>query len=157
MPRVLITSAIVSITWITLGYGYSYGILRLPGSPNYSLALLFTISCINGTILLIGWMCLDFFYHLFDSFNRLQIQQLSLATHAKEAELRALKSQVNPHFIFNSLNSLRALIEEDRFIMRLCGCGALAGGEDVQARGRDLSRVNRGRQWPANDANQREF
>ena len=31
----------------------------------------------------------------------------------KEAELRALKSQVNPHFIFNSLNSLRALIDED--------------------------------------------
>jgi len=31
----------------------------------------------------------------------------------KEAELRALKSQVNPHFIFNSLNSLRSLIDED--------------------------------------------
>ena len=31
----------------------------------------------------------------------------------KEAELRALKSQVNPHFIFNSLNSLRGLIDED--------------------------------------------
>ncbi len=31
----------------------------------------------------------------------------------KEAELRALKAQVNPHFLFNSLNSLRALIDED--------------------------------------------
>jgi len=113
VPRVLITSAVISLLWSTLGYGYSYGILRLPGSPTYSLALLFTLSSIDGMILLIGWLCLYFFYHLFDSFNRLQIQQLSLATHAKEAELRALKSQVNPHFIFNSLNSLRALIEED--------------------------------------------
>jgi LytS/YehU family sensor histidine kinase len=34
-------------------------------------------------------------------------------TSVKEAELRALKSQVNPHFIFNSLNSLRALIDEN--------------------------------------------
>jgi LytS/YehU family sensor histidine kinase len=34
-------------------------------------------------------------------------------TSIKESELRALKSQVNPHFIFNSLNSLRALIDED--------------------------------------------
>ncbi|MDB6166052.1 MAG: ypdA, partial [Lacunisphaera sp.] len=36
-----------------------------------------------------------------------------LAANVKEAELRALKSQVNPHFLFNSLNSLRALIDED--------------------------------------------
>src|SRR5205085_4295358 len=68
---------------------------------------------INGIVMFSGWWCVYFFYHLFDRYNRLQIDQLSLATHAKEAELRALKSQVNPHFIFNSLNSLRALIDED--------------------------------------------
>ncbi|MES1194597.1 MAG: histidine kinase, partial [Opitutus sp.] len=54
-----------------------------------------------------------FFYHIFERLNRLQVEQLQLATSVKEAELRALKSQVNPHFLFNSLNSLRALIDED--------------------------------------------
>ncbi len=58
-------------------------------------------------------MCLYFFYHIFERLNRLQIEQLRLAASAKESELRALKSQVNPHFLFNSLNSLRALIDED--------------------------------------------
>ena len=32
---------------------------------------------------------------------------------AREAELRALQAQVNPHFLFNSLNTVRALIGED--------------------------------------------
>ena len=33
---------------------------------------------------------------------------------AKEAELRALRYQVNPHFLFNTLNSLSALVMSDR-------------------------------------------
>ncbi|WP_420456929.1 sensor histidine kinase [Rubrivirga sp.] len=32
---------------------------------------------------------------------------------AREAELRALQAQVNPHFLFNSLNTVRALVGED--------------------------------------------
>jgi len=31
----------------------------------------------------------------------------------KEFELNKLKSQLNPHFVFNALNSIRSLIEED--------------------------------------------
>jgi two-component system LytT family sensor kinase len=30
-----------------------------------------------------------------------------------EIELNNLKSQLNPHFIFNALNSIRALVDED--------------------------------------------
>lgn len=45
--------------------------------------------------------------------RRAEMERLRLETNLKEAELRALKSQVNPHFLFNSLNSLRALIDED--------------------------------------------
>jgi LytS/YehU family sensor histidine kinase len=60
-----------------------------------------------------GWLCLYFFYHLFDRYTRLRIEQLRLVACVKEAELRALKSQINPHFIFNSLNSLRGLIDEN--------------------------------------------
>jgi hypothetical protein len=44
----------------------------------------------------------------------LEAETLRLQLHGREAELRALQAQVNPHFFFNSLNSVRALIFEDR-------------------------------------------
>ncbi|MUI12028.1 sensor histidine kinase [Massilia dura] len=46
--------------------------------------------------------------------NRFEAETLRLELHAKDIELRALQAQVNPHFFFNSLNSVRALIYEDR-------------------------------------------
>ncbi len=113
VPRVLGLAVVLSLLWSALGYGWIYGVVQLPWKSKYSLTLVLITSVINGTIMFIGWYCVYFCYHLFDRYNRLQFEQLKLAAHVKEAELRALKSQVNPHFIFNSLNSLRALIDEN--------------------------------------------
>ena len=113
VPRVLLMALGLSFVWSAAGYGYSYGVVGLPWTSKFSLSLLFAVSWLNGTGLLVGWFCLYFFYHIFERLNRLQVEQLRLAANVKEAELRALKSQVNPHFLFNSLNSLRALIDED--------------------------------------------
>lgn len=118
-PRVLATALILSAVWSAIGYGYTYGILQEPWDSKYSILLIFSISWINGALLLGGWYCFYFIYHLFDRFNRSEIERLRLMTAVKDSELRALKSQVNPHFIFNSLNSLRALIEEDPARARL--------------------------------------
>ena len=121
-PRLLGLSTVQALVWSVVGYGYTialYKIFHCPWPSKYSPGLLIFVSWINGTSLLAGWHCIYFFYHLFDRFNRSEIERLRLATTVKEAELRALKSQVNPHFIFNSLNSLRALIDEDPARARL--------------------------------------
>jgi signal transduction histidine kinase len=43
-----------------------------------------------------------------------RLRSSELRAHAQAAQLRALYNQVNPHFLFNSLNSISALIVEQR-------------------------------------------
>ncbi len=113
LPRVLAASVVLGLLWNGIGYAIAYGLLDQPWEGKHNQVVIFALGSLNGALIFIGWMCLYFFYHLFDRFNRSEIERLRLTTHVKDAELRALKSQVNPHFIFNSLNSLRALIDED--------------------------------------------
>jgi LytS/YehU family sensor histidine kinase len=50
-----------------------------------------------------------FLFHFLDSYN----QSLKYQAKINEIQLNHLKSQLNPHFIFNALNSVRALVDED--------------------------------------------
>ena len=43
-----------------------------------------------------------------------ETEALRLALVAQVSQFRALRSQLNPHFLFNCLNSLRELVDEDR-------------------------------------------
>ncbi len=113
VPRVLLMAAILSLLWNGLGFGYRYGVVGQPWPSKYSVGLILTVSSLNGVGLMISWLSIYFFYHTLDRIQRMQFEQLRLVANVKEAELRALKAQVNPHFLFNSLNSLRALIDED--------------------------------------------
>ena len=55
------------------------------------------------------WSILYFIYNYFERYNK----SLKLEAYAREIELNNLKSQLNPHFIFNALNSVRALVDEN--------------------------------------------
>lgn len=44
--------------------------------------------------------------------DQVKLEQQKLLTESIDAKLKALRSQMNPHFIFNSLNSIQALILE---------------------------------------------
>lgn len=113
LPRVMGLSIVMSMLWSLVGFGYVYVVLGESWKGKFGPAFVITAATINGVLLFIGWFCVYFIYHAFERLRRMQLEQLQLAASVKEAELRALKSQVNPHFLFNSLNSLRALIDED--------------------------------------------
>ncbi|WP_237390633.1 sensor histidine kinase [Fulvivirga sediminis] len=67
-----------------------------------------SLSCTFALIFFV-WAVLYFIYHYFEKYN-ISLQH-EAALH--EIELNNLKSQLNPHFIFNALNSIRALVDEN--------------------------------------------
>jgi hypothetical protein len=56
--------------------------------------------------------------YFFQRARTLELQQAETTAAAREAQLLALKGQINPHFLFNSFNSLRALIDENPTLAR---------------------------------------
>jgi sensor histidine kinase YesM len=59
------------------------------------------------------WNCIYFIYHYVSQTRKSQLDNLKLEALVKSLELKTIKSHINPHFIFNALNSIRALIDED--------------------------------------------
>jgi two-component system, LytTR family, sensor kinase len=59
------------------------------------------------------WNLLYYIYHFAKSSREQMIDKIRLESLVKELELKTIKSHINPHFIFNALNSIRALVDED--------------------------------------------
>ena len=69
----------------------------------------FYIDLIIASLIVIGAHALLYY----DDFRRSELQQSSLKTQLAQAQLRALKMQVHPHFLFNTLHSISSLVLED--------------------------------------------
>jgi two-component system LytT family sensor kinase len=59
--------------------------------------------------LMFVWALFYFTYHYIERYNKSLKYEASMI----EIELNNLKNQLNPHFIFNALNSIRALVDEN--------------------------------------------
>jgi len=71
------------------------------------------IAMFSAFIYLFIWVCIYFIYHYVQKSRRQQVDTLRLEALVKELELKTIKAHINPHFIFNALNSIRALIDEN--------------------------------------------
>jgi len=59
------------------------------------------------------WNLIYFMYHYIMKARQEQLDRIRLESLVKELELKTIKSHINPHFIFNALNSIRALVDEN--------------------------------------------
>ena len=76
--------------------------------------LVFVISFVaSHTIYFISWSAIYFAYQFLQKAREMEIERWKLSASVKDAELSTLKAQINPHFIFNSLNNIRSLVIED--------------------------------------------
>lgn len=110
IPIVIIFSILNSVLFFTL----TVGLAKLFGFITYKVELFAAVSTIVSlTGIFTLWSVIYFGFHFFDNYKRTEIQSLKLEANTKEIELNQLKSQLNPHFMFNSMNSIRALVDED--------------------------------------------
>ena len=68
----------------------------------------------NGYFFFIAWAALYLALHYAAHAKALERRAAGLRAAAQDAQLRALRYQVNPHFLFNTLNSLSSLVLTDK-------------------------------------------
>lgn len=133
----LIVTGIFSVgLWLWLGNAILYTTQMdqaykdfLEGSQLWRLVM----GSLYYAVIILIYYLISYNQNLQDQKNR----QFQLATAAKEAELKMLKFQINPHFIFNSLNSISALTLSDpqkaqKMIVKLSSFLRYSIGKDNQ-------------------------
>ena len=59
------------------------------------------------------WTLFYYASHYFERKSEVEVDKIRVESSVKETESKVLRAQMNPHFMFNALNSIRALILED--------------------------------------------
>jgi two-component system sensor histidine kinase AlgZ len=100
---------------LIIGYGWVQLIDSLKFAPSISSLYEPWIAGIFSTLVLIFLLVASMHYVIigFERSNESERQTFELRLLAQDAELRALRAQIDPHFLFNSLNSISALTTND--------------------------------------------
>lgn len=115
VPRLFLSISIGSFI-------YSFGLLALFEVFNLSeIDAAKEVSFINklflrtfdSFLILMVWIMIYYLYHFFQRNKKQEVDTFRLQSLVKELELKTIKAHINPHFIFNALNSIRALVDEN--------------------------------------------
>ena len=108
IPRVIVSVFILGLIFYFLRIPISVPLGMYNSKVAFDIRNIFGLTGIYALIFFL-WCVLYFTYNYFERYNT----SLKLEASIKEIELNNLKSQLNPHFIFNALNSIRALVDEN--------------------------------------------
>jgi two-component system, LytTR family, sensor histidine kinase AlgZ len=105
-----LAAAVTSGLWLELGRNWLWLVSTLAPSPHAAFGALALPSAL-GAALLFGLACAVNYAVLAGDDRQAVIgRALTAEVKAREAELRALRAQVDPHFLFNCLHSISGLI-----------------------------------------------
>lgn len=122
VPRLVLSLALLALgvqilVYLVLMPSWQLGWVELPASgPDYRPGMIL-VYWLNTLFMLGVWLAAWLFIELRERHRRLERQRfedrLEHEVQRRVLELDSLRSRLNPHFVFNALNNVRALINED--------------------------------------------
>ena len=108
-------AAMASAVWLALIRGWYVALDAVAGadfdSSRYPSQVPFLFSA--GVLLFLLSLAVHYAMLAFDAVREAERRQLQAEVLARDAQLSALRAQVDPHFLYNSLNSINALTGSD--------------------------------------------
>jgi LytS/YehU family sensor histidine kinase len=87
---------------------------QIPGSDKVPVIRLFFYLYYQELMVAFSWVSIYFLVHYIRSIKEIERDKAQLRIQLVESEAQALRAQMNPHFIFNSLNSIKALMHNNQ-------------------------------------------
>jgi hypothetical protein len=116
-PRVFIFGVIVTcyVTALALRTVINLAYKQIV-EPDWQFKTLFEVfgGALSSTYLLLCWSALYFSIKYYEGQQKQQAAALKAAALAQEAQLKMLRYQLNPHFLFNTLNAISTLILDNQ-------------------------------------------
>lgn len=116
----ILLSYLAGMLWTAVFHRYLHGV-AVPAITRMHPGVVLPIrrapvldNTVYNTLTLVAWSTLYVGLLHRDQLQAQRNDALRAFADARDAQLRMLAYQLNPHFLFNALNSLRALIDEDR-------------------------------------------
>lgn len=110
--RVLIASLLLGCLWALIVVPINNTFYPVDSKYSFSFVMGFIV-VFNLSVVIMAWSMMYFLFKFFLNLKSSEIEKWKLEAAVKDAELIALKSQINPHFIFNCLNNIRSLVIEN--------------------------------------------
>jgi len=118
LPRIIPAVVLLGLSFMVLTIGKNY-LIRLwfehgfsENFQHYSSNAWLT-TFVTGIRLMSIWVLAYYLYHYAQREIKATKESTRLAIIAKDAQLNQLAAQLNPHFFFNSLNNIKALVLEE--------------------------------------------